>query len=1219
VERLQISLFGQFSVTSDTGRLELTTSTGHLLAYLALFFGRFAPRTRIAGALWPDLPEARARANLSTSLWRLRQALSTQSTDCALVHANEYALGLDTRLCEIDVDVFKHDSVAPGVSIVTLDALARASYAAGLYKGDLLEDWDFEWCSLEREQLRQRYIHTLRSLAEGFERLHRWDLAVQYARRAAEADPSDEPSQRVLIRLLFRTGERISALSQFRRFSQYVRSELGVEPDTETMALVRQIKEASYGEDATSPFDINRAQPGAIPFVGRSNEREQIHTLIETAMAGKGGSMLLLGEAGIGKSRTVEWATEEWSARGGLMARGRCIEFNDPVPYQPVLDAISWVSDITDLSQFHSRSTDSLRSALPEEIAVETIAESKKSDGPWLAGKMRYFSLLLERLTEASRRRPILVVVEDLQWADASSVDFLAYLLEHARSMHILLLVTARPLAAKARRSFDSERLSRYCTKLVRLEPLGLDETAELVRFLLNRSRIAADLAKLIYSETEGNPLFIVETIRLLHQQGSGPIDTAIISKMSTDPTSPGSISIIPDGVKSAVEQRLKLIDAPALRVAQIGSVLGRSFDEEVLSLVSNAGGNRLSRAIGRLVGAGVFERDQSGYRFTHDKIRAVCYLNLPLRVRRVYHARAAAALTQMSEVSVHRIAWHQHSAGQWDLAMQSWETAADQAIVIHAYEAALSSYQHALSCVHRKRTVDSNHSVDREVRLLLKCDKVLAALGRPLDRRKVLDRIGVLCQRLEVHIVAEWFVRRALLEDHIGNCTLAISLARKAWSLARGSSSRSVEVDALQVLAYVMYRVDRFKRSLKLLKLVLRKVSDTKSRLVAITFMHMASIHVLLGDFASASTNLSDAQKICVELSLQQEYYQVVLRQGLVDKYTGRIRTARQRLSAGLKLARDANDPITMARATFHLAALHALEGNLGQALCRLRQSVMASRTLGYTRSLVSGLNEVAYSVGRLMGNYSWASQACTHALALPTTNESRFLSWMCKDSQVIVLLEKGLAEDALVAVEEALNLVASARTSIGSLHALMESLAKRGMVFIALGKLQRAIADLEEAKNAQVQMGARPLLVDTLTHLARAYGETGALCCALQTSSNALRLLAEVEYANHQPQRVFWHHYLILEKFGREPRLQYLRRAVDFVEAQAATVSKAQAHRLRRNVPLNRDILDAWERYKHEAQPDLLQVFGLLPPATPISVLPTLSSINTDPDVRA
>jgi len=193
---LRVALLGRFAVSCESRPVDLQASASRLLAYLTLSFGRMVPRSRVAGALWPDLSESRARANLSTVTWRLQTALLTHGRSDTVLGRKSDSLGLDASTCDVDVEIFKRESIGPGVHLHTLDGLARAARAVDLYRGDLLEDWDEDWCLLEREQLRHRYTCTLRGLSEGFERLHRYDLALRFARKAAEVDPMSETMQR---------------------------------------------------------------------------------------------------------------------------------------------------------------------------------------------------------------------------------------------------------------------------------------------------------------------------------------------------------------------------------------------------------------------------------------------------------------------------------------------------------------------------------------------------------------------------------------------------------------------------------------------------------------------------------------------------------------------------------------------------------------------------------------------------------------------------------------------------------------------------------------------------------------------------------------------------------------------------------------------------------------------------------------------------------------
>jgi DNA-binding SARP family transcriptional activator len=1181
--KLEIRLLGRFAVVSETGPIELKARPAQLLAYLALTGGRTIPRTRASGALWPELPEERARANLSTVAWRLRGALESHGHPAGVLVATATSVGLNMDLCEVDVEQFRRGVLRPGQTEAGLEHLSRTIHALQHYKGDLLEDWDVEWCQLERENLKQCLVSSLQALAEGFARRGRQDLAVEYARRAAEADPFNEPAQRSFMKLLIRTGDKAAAVGQFRRFARLARSELGVEPDAETISLLAEMKRPAHiGSVGNAQIPAAPAiQPERAPLMGRSDERQVTAALLDAAIAGSGKGILLVGEAGIGKSRFAEWVAEEWAARGGATLLGRSIEFNEPVPYQPVLDALGVFVDSDDVARFVGRDG----SMLPASSLDDAVG-STGDPSPWPPGKLRLFHWLQAPLEEASRKRPMLVMIEDLQWADTGTVDFLSHLLERARHMRVVVLLTARPVGTRPLHDSNLGRLSRHCTAVLRLGPLSEVETGELIRVLFEGHRLSSNLVVRIFTESEGNPLFVIETLRLLQQQPREPLSNRF---PGLGPVSPLESDLgIPDGVRTAVQQRLILLDPAARQVAEIASVLGRSFDEELLATVSKGSRNRLSRSIGCLLKHGIFQRENAGYRFSHDKIRAICYESLPVHLRRMYHGRAATGLMQWPDVPTHRLAWHQHSAGQWNSAAASWAQAGDQARGFYAYEEAVQAYKCSIACVRRDVTRGSGDKILDEVLLLAKTDEVLDVLGRPEDRVVLLGRMGALCRRHpEPPLLSVWLTRSALLQEHFGRFDLAAGLARRAWVIARAARNMGEEAQALRVLAWMLNRAGRHRRSLAVFQLALRRTGNVNAQLRIAILRQAATVHAKTGNYAAAAACLQSARSILAGLDENSEAPFVSMTEAIVLKWTGNLTASRANLLGGLRFAEEIHDPVTAARVTLQLATLDALEASLGNAVRRLRKARVSAQTTGHPRTVMACRNEIANSVGRLMGNYNWAWDASKRALELSITSGNSLLVAVCKDSQAQLHLDHHNADAAEELVDEVLRLFDREGHSGDPYGPFLESLAKRGIIALLRGDHEQAVASLEQARDIQTRVGERLMLPDTLSHLALAYAGLRDPDRALATSNEALKLLAEIGHANLQPQRIFWHHFRILAEFNREPRLPFLCRAVEFIAAQAATLSQAQQVRLRRDVPLNREILTAWERHGHACEP--------------------------------
>jgi hypothetical protein len=638
--------------------------------------------------------------------WRLKRALAAQGISSDIVISIKDHLSLDVERCSIDVDRFLQSCLDPRKVTESIPTIERAVEATRLYQGDLLEDWDEEWCLAEREALLRRHVGSLQALAESFEHRGRLDLALEFAQRAVHAQPLDESLQMIVVRLLVKTGRKASAYNHYHKFANTVRAELGVDPDP------RPLREMLGSADpGAQPITSARVlslptllRPNRLPLIGRAVEKQALASLVDNALADGGTSVLLVGEAGIGKSRLAGWVMEEWAARGGVSHSGACVEFNDPVTFQPVFDALEGIIDTKELSSFISQTN---HSSSPVRSPLGTTQTYNGRD-PLPRDTLRLFSWITGKLAEARCRRPLMLVVEDLQWVDSGSLDFLMYLAARARNLRLAIVMTSRQQGGRVPR-FKMDRLARQCAAVFKLDRLARSETAQLVEHIVEGRPTSPGFIAWLQRETEGNPLFVIETLRLLAQRGGG-LEVPIREGLA----SPNPRLTIPDGVRSVVDQRLALLKPSAARVAMVASVLGRSLDDEVLATVAGITQNALSRHIAGLLEAGILERDGAGYRFTHDKIREVCYESLSPGARRARHVRAAAVLAQRPEVPPHSLAWHQACAQQWGLAAASWTVAGDQSRNLYAYEQALQEYQQATTCLERDGSLSEDEKADR-------------------------------------------------------------------------------------------------------------------------------------------------------------------------------------------------------------------------------------------------------------------------------------------------------------------------------------------------------------------------------------------------------------------------------------------------------------------------------------------------------------------------
>ena len=311
--RLTLALLGGFQGRLDASApLALPTrKTQALLAFLSLPPGRSHPREKLASLLWGGMLEPQARQGLRQSLFTLRKAVGAEPP-ALLIDGKTVAL--NPALVEVDVMEFERQ-IAEG----TPAALERA---ADLYRGELLEGLALreapfeEWLLAERERLRELALEALAKLLRHQRDAGATEAALQTALRLLALDPLQEPVHRTVMRLYVQLGRRASALRQYQVCLGVSARELGVEPETATQQLYREIlrqrppRAASDVESpataraapAQTPASRDEILPRELPLVGREAEIHRLREVLNRAWTGHGHVVALIGEAGVGKT-----------------------------------------------------------------------------------------------------------------------------------------------------------------------------------------------------------------------------------------------------------------------------------------------------------------------------------------------------------------------------------------------------------------------------------------------------------------------------------------------------------------------------------------------------------------------------------------------------------------------------------------------------------------------------------------------------------------------------------------------------------------------------------------------------------------------------------------------------------------------------------------------------------------------------------------------------
>jgi DNA-binding SARP family transcriptional activator/tetratricopeptide (TPR) repeat protein len=599
-----------------------------LLAVLAAQRPHSLTPDRLAEALWPcRLPRSPA-ANIATLISRLRGRLGTAAV---LGDRQGYRLGEPTTV-RVDLDEAA-DLVAQASRRLGDGSPGMATMAArralDLMEAEpLVEEDDAPWVVDVRRRwndLRRagRHHAAAASLATGDA-----TTAHTFASSALAADPYDEPAMRLLLRADQAAGEPARAIVAYHEFRARLADELGVQPSPSTreayLALLHETPASPATRTPTS--EVGYSLSGTVPaMVGRKAETARLIAHWERAGTGEGGVVLVVGEAGIGKTRLTAELQRNVAETGARVAVGRCHVAERSLFLQPVVDALGAslaglpAHELRAAAGPHARVLGGLFPDLGEALGVADLDASSPD-------ARRTFEAIGALLRALTATRAMLLVLDDLHNAGMATAELLHHLALRTGDARLLVVATVRREEGTAALA----TLDRAACR-IDLGPLSAADVAELAARAGHADREAA-----IMRRTRGNPFFVVEVLRGL---AAGDHD-------------------VPESLQAAVVARVRGLGEAVEELLRAGSVLGATVDPVIVARLLRLDPGEAARRCEQAAAARLLVVAGPTYEFANDLIHEILYVTTPVPTRRLYHRRAADLLTATPEaVAVHALA----------------------------------------------------------------------------------------------------------------------------------------------------------------------------------------------------------------------------------------------------------------------------------------------------------------------------------------------------------------------------------------------------------------------------------------------------------------------------------------------------------------------------------------------------------------------------------
>ncbi|MDQ4134534.1 MAG: AAA family ATPase [Actinomycetota bacterium] len=657
---MEFRVLGSFEVVEDGRRLELGPPKQRaVLAVLVVAANRVVSLDRLIDELWGEEPPPRAIGSLQAYVSNLRRVLEPQRPPreparVLVTQAPGYVLRVEPHA----VDAARFEAAAAEGRRLLEEgrpdlARARLEEALALWRGPALADFVYQgFAQAEAARLEELRLVATEDRLQAALDVGDDAPAVAEAEALVAAHPLRERLWGLLMMSLYRSGRQADALRAYQDARTALGEELGLEPGPALRRLEADIlaqapslewcpppgTPAVISPPATlAPPMPSAAEPERI-LVGREGELARLEGVLAAAAGGRGGAMLVAGEPGIGKTRLVEEAVTRAEAAGMVAAWGAGLEGGGTPAYWPWVGVVRSLLDRADPDETIAAlgaGTVELAQIVPEVKELTGPLDAPPAMDPEMA-RLRLFEAVAALLDAVGRRRPLAIVLDDLQWADVASLQLVSFLAPRLSQSPLAMVGTYRPAeVSPAHPLTDTLAVLARHQVVTRLELGGLAPAD--VKALVESTtgeRTSAEVVVTVVARTEGNPFFVAELARLLVAEGR--LDAEAVA------------TALPAGVRDVLRRRLGRLPEQTTAVLSLAALMGRDFDLDVLESAAELDPERTLELVEAALMSGlVVEHPEAvgRFRFSHDLVRETVAGELSALRRARLHARLARAL----------------------------------------------------------------------------------------------------------------------------------------------------------------------------------------------------------------------------------------------------------------------------------------------------------------------------------------------------------------------------------------------------------------------------------------------------------------------------------------------------------------------------------------------------------------------------------------------
>ena len=835
---------------------------------------------------------------------------------------------------------------------------------------------------------------------------------------------------------------------------------------------------------AKTRFGVSMVR-GLTPFVGRKKEIEQLMDCYQMVKQNHGQMVGVVGEAGVGKSRLLRQMIEMLTPEECLYLEGECLHYGEAVAYLPILGILRSYFGLDDgdpepvtkrkIKERIGRLDNKLEIILPPLYDLLSL----KVEDPHYAAlqpqkrREKTFEAIRSLLLRESRSRPLVIAIEDFQWIDRTSEEFLGQVIGGLPVAPIMLVLLYRP-------EYSHPWTSKTCYSQIRVDEMSPETSVALVHAILKDGRPAPGLTQLILDRGAGNPLFIEEFTRALLDKGyiRRSDDQYVLGVKPDD-------ILVPATVEGIIGSRIDGLKGPLKQTLQVSSVIGREFSATVLQMAIGMS-EGLQEALSELQSLElIYEKSlfpETEYTFKHALTQDVAYGSLLVRSRKQIHERVGNAIEQLyphrQDEFCETLAHHYSKAEDQEKAYRYYRLSGDKAFRNYSMSESFRYYKEALNVL--VRLPDTRENKVRRVEVAVSITQPMLALGFEGDSLQILDEGRRLAEEIGDSVSqAKLYAFMAHGASFKGDSARCVEYGQKSLMEAeRTGEIEAAVVAATNVSGSLCFRGD-FAKALEIAEkgiILIEKNGRTTESFgtgfplyPALMVVHGYS-KAMLGDFAEGEPCCEQMIRFATEAKHLRTMAVAEVVCGLVSTLRGKdLEACFRHLENGVRYSKETGFSPYLALAWTCTGWAHWLKGSLDMAQ-ECGQKAVTAQSGGEMTAMSALTHLLLGAVGIDSGDLTSAQHSINEALKLARVSgeryiEGRTLAWLGR------ALGKADRSQAIAAEQQIMH-------GIGLLEEMKirpwqaEGHLLAGELYTDTGQEQKALASLNRAQGMFQQM---------------------------------------------------------------------------------------------------------------------------------------------------